>query len=383
MEAATSLERGRRGAAGNSVDLTIVVPTFNEKDNVPVLVERLAKSLGDCCSYEVIIVDDNSPDGTAEVAKRLAETRYPFLRVVVREKERGLATAIIEGMRRARGRYIVVMDADLQHPPEKVRELYRVAIETGADVVVASRYARGGGVKGWSRLRLLMSRTASLLAYLLVPESKATTDIMSGFFLVSRRLVEGRLGELRPRGYKILLEIIGRLKPGRIAEVPYVFGERERGESKLGFKTILDYVLHVLDLNEWRVVKNAVVGISGVVVLLATLHLLSDVAGVQALLAYPIALEASIVNNFSWNEAWVFRRRRTGGFRGTVKRFAKYHLAVALGAVTNYTVFALLHGFLGFGKYLSSLAGVAAGWIANYSFSEQVVWRARLARVKH
>ncbi len=198
--------------------------------------------------------------------------------------------------------------------------------------------------------------------------------------MVRKSLVEDRLDELRPRGYKILLEIIGRLRPSLVVDVPYVFGERAGGQSKLGFRTILDYVVHVLELNEWRIVKNAIVGVSGIGVLWLTLYLLTDIMGIRALLAYPVAIEASILNNFFWNDIWVFRKRRKGGARGFLARLGKYHLAVALGAIVNYSLFALLHGVLGLEKYLSSLIGIGSGWAANYLFSEQVVWEANVRK---
>ncbi|MET1101949.1 MAG: glycosyltransferase family 2 protein [Pyrodictiaceae archaeon] len=353
-------------------EITVIVPTYNERENIPILLRKVRDSLSKCCSYEIIIVDDDSPDGTGVYAEELSKREYPELYVIIRKGERGLASAIIEGARNACGRYIVVMDADLQHPPEVIPRMYEAAKRLGADLVVASRYVAGGGVEGWSRIRLLMSKGASFLAHLLVPETKNVKDVVSGFFLIRRDFLLPRIEQLRPRGYKILLDIIGRLRPNKIIEVPYIFKRRRAGRSKLGLKTLMDYVLHLLELNQWRIVKNAIVGVSGIGVLWFILYLLSDILGLNVLVSYPLAIEASIVNNFIWNDLWVFSSRRSE--RGFYVRLAKYHGAVAIGALTNYTTFAILHVLASVEKYLASLLGILLGFLANYLFSEHVVW---------
>ncbi len=358
-------------AGGDEPLLSIVVPTYNERENLPVLLRRIEEALRGV-DFEVIVVDDDSPDGTWMLAEELARERYPWLRVIRRVGVRGLASAVIDGFRASRGRYVAVMDADLQHPPEILAGMLRAALETGADVVVASRYVEGGGVEGWSRARLLVSRGATLLANLLLPESRATTDPMSGFFIVRRGLLEACIDRLKPRGYKILLEILVKCRPGLVVDYPYMFRRRLRGRSKLGFKTIIDYVIHVLELNEYRVFKNMAVGASGVAVLWLVLHVLSDILGVPALAAYAAAIEASIINNFAWNHLLVFRGRGEG--KSLARRLAEYHGAVALGAVINYAVFSILYGLLGVWKYAASLAGIVLGWAANYLMSEHRVW---------
>ncbi len=350
--------------------LSVVVPTYNERENLPILLERLEKSLRGV-EFEVIVVDDDSPDGTWRLALELARERYPWLRVVRRVGERGLASAVVRGFRESRGEYVVVMDADLQHPPEVVPRMLEAARSSGADLVVASRYVRGGGVRGWSRFRLLMSRWATVLAHLLVPESRCTSDPLSGFFLVSRGLISSCLDRLRPRGYKILLEVLVKCHPRRVVDVPYVFERRVYGRSKLGVGTIVDYLLHLLELQEYRVVKNALVGLTGVGVLLGVLHLLADVVGVPDKVAYAGAIEASIVNNYVLNDLLVFRgRRRVGFLRGLLE----YHGAVGVGALLNYATYALLTA-LGLWKYYAAVGGVLAGFLANYLLSEHVVWR--------
>jgi len=352
--------------------LSIVIPTYNERENLPILLERLEKTLHNI-DFETIVVDDDSPDRTWELARELARTKYPWLRVIRRVGERGLASAVIRGFSEARGEYVAVMDADLQHPPEVLPQLLKTALEEKADIVIASRYVRGGGVEGWSRLRLLISKTATLIAYLLLPEARRTSDPMSGFFLVKRKLLDKCINSLKPRGYKILLEILVKCKPDKIVDVPYVFRRRFAGKSKLGFRTTLDYIIHVLELNQYRVLKNAVVGASGLIVLWSTLYLLSDILNVDPLLAYPAAIEASIINNFFWNDKLVFRGR--GRQKPLCRRLVEYHGAVALGAATNYATFTPLYTLFHIDKYIASLVGVLAGFTLNYLASEHGVWK--------
>jgi dolichol-phosphate mannosyltransferase len=352
------------------IRLSVIVPTYNERENLEELLRRLDRALSGL-DFEVIVVDDDSPDGTWQLAEELARTKYPWLKVIRRRGRRGLASAIIDGVRASRGHYIVVMDADLQHPPELVPQLLRIAEREGAEVVVASRYAPGGGVEGWSRLRLLMSKVATLLAYALVPESKATTDPMSGFFLVSRRFMLPCIGRVKAQGYKLLLEVLARCKPSKVVDVAYVFARRLRGRSKLGLATVVDYLLQLLRLNEYRVFKMACVGALGLLVLYLANTLLKDILGVTRLISYAVAIEVSILHNFTLNNVWTFRRR---GRRGILSKLLSYHYAVAAGALTNYAVYQLLTNVVGLHDLPSILVGVAAGYLVNYMLAEHHVW---------
>ncbi len=357
-------------AGGSSVSLSIVVPTFNEAENIKLLIDRLARALRGI-SYEIVVVDDDSPDGTWRVAQELARKGYP-IRVIRRIGERGLGTAIVRGLREAQGEFIVVMDADLQHPPEVVPKLYEEALRSGADVVVASRYTKGGGVKGWSRIRLLISRAASLLAYVLLAESRRTSDPMSGFFLVRRSLVE-RL-RLEGRSWKVLLEILAKAPGARVSEVPYVFEQRRSGESKLGPRAMLDYVFDLLRLGEYRALKFVTVGATGTVVNLAVLWLLKGILGVTEYAAFPAAFETSLTWNFFLHDRWTFRgKRREPGPRGWLRYWARYHGA-ALGSMTSYLVIGIGLTKLGINYLLAGFTGIVVGFLANYLISQYGVW---------
>jgi dolichol-phosphate mannosyltransferase len=260
--------------------LSLVVPTYNERESLPVLVERVHKCLNSY-SYEIVVVDDNSPDGTAEVAESLS-SQYP-LRVICRKTERGLASAVVAGFRQARGEVLGVIDADLQHPPEMIPELLS-EIQKGADIAVASRYIPSGGVEGWSMKRKVISQGSAAVARLLLPSARRVKDPLSGFFLLRRRAIEGV--ELKPIGYKILLEVLVRGKADEVKEVPYVFRERAWGKSKLNVREEVNYLRHLFSLatsevGMKRFLKFCLVGLSGVGVNVGLLWLLNEVAGLS------------------------------------------------------------------------------------------------------
>jgi dolichol-phosphate mannosyltransferase len=226
------------------VDATIVLPTYNERATLPRLLRDLGEALrGSAASPEVLVVDDSSPDGTGQVAVSVGvglREVFPVI-VITRPGKSGLASAILEGVRRARGDVIVVMDSDLSHPPDTVPALLG-AVAGGADIAVGSRYVPGGGTSGWPWSRRLMSRGATWLAHVALRVSVA--DPMSGFFAARRRLFDD--APLLGLGYKILLELLVRHPDAVVSEVPYVFAERAGGRSKLNGAEMLNY-LRLLD----------------------------------------------------------------------------------------------------------------------------------------
>lgn len=229
------------------IQLSLVIPTYQERDNVVLLVQRLVTLLEPDYAgrYELIVVDDNSPDGTAAVALQLSQD-YPQLQVMRRRGERGLATAVIRGWQVGQGATLAVIDADLQHPPEVLLQQL-AAIAAGADLVVASRHVSGGGVSDWNIGRRILSRGAQLLGLLVLPGViSRVSDPLSGYFMVQRAAIAGP--QLNPVGYKILIEILARGTFDTIEEVSYVFQERQDGESKVTYKQYLEYIQHLLTL---------------------------------------------------------------------------------------------------------------------------------------
>jgi len=220
------------------ISISIVVPTYNEAQTLPVLARRLGSALAGS-DWELIVVDDGSPDGTADIAAALAPD-LP-VRVVRRAGKLGLASAVVDGFRAARGDVLVVMDADLSHPPELVPALVQ-EVASGADLVVGSRYVAGGGTVDWPLRRRIVSRVACLMGNVLVPVRDAT----SGFFALRPAVVEGV--RLNPIGFKIGFEVIARGRYKRVVEVPYTFRDREHGASKFGTREILNYGVQLLQV---------------------------------------------------------------------------------------------------------------------------------------
>jgi len=218
--------------------ISIVIPTYNEAKNIADLVMRIKASLLE--KYELIIVDDGSPDGTGAIAEKLAQ-EHP-IKVIHRGKKLGLASAVLEGFKVSSGDLLGVMDSDLSHPPEILPELLKEMELQGADIIVASRFAKGGGIANWPKLRLLSTNIAMFSVRLLTP----VKDPMSGFFILKTNVIKDVA--LIPRGFKILLEILVKGRYKKAVEFPFVFIDRVYGQSKLNLKTYSDFSAQLFDL---------------------------------------------------------------------------------------------------------------------------------------
>lgn len=225
--------------------ISVIVPTYNEAESLPMLARRLFAALQEAgLEGELVVVDDSSPDGTGDIAEELART-YP-MQVLHRPPKSGLASAVADGMARAAGDILVVMDADLSHPPEVVPRLVAPVAAGEADLAVASRYVRGGGVENWPLQRRFASWFANLLARPFVPMRDAT----SGFFALRPEVVRGVA--LDPIGFKIGLEVMAKGRYRRYVEVPYTFTDRRYGQSKFGLKEVRHYLRQLTRLMRKR-----------------------------------------------------------------------------------------------------------------------------------
>lgn len=358
------------------MDVSIIIPTYQEAENLRVLVPRVADVLDKArLRGEIIVVDDNSPDGTREACEALA-AEYP-LQLLVRENERGLSSAVIHGMNTARGEILLVMDADLSHPPEKIPELVEALSSEGAEFVIGSRYVpRGSTESGRGLFRWLDSRVATLLSRPLT----SLSDPMAGFFALRRSLFEAA-PKLDPIGYKIGLELIVKCRCRDVREVPISFGNRLHGESKLSFRERLDYLRHLRRLYEFRLgsvarpLQFALVGGTGSLVDVLFLSLLSPLLGFQP--ARALAIWIAMTWNFALNRSVTFSYARSGPILGQYVRFC---LACSLGAVINWTVSVGLHSFVEFFedyRVLAAVCGILAGFGFNYFLSSRVVFANR------
>lgn len=372
------------------VSFSLVIPTYNESKNIRTIVEILSGLLDAAIpgDYELIVVDDNSPDRTWEIAQALM-SEYPQLRVMRRTGERGLSTAVIRGWQAANGRILGVIDGDLQHPPKVLLQLL-TAIEQGADLAAASRHVEGGGVSSWSAVRRFLSRGAQLLGLVILPQVVGrVSDPMSGYFLVRRSAIAGHT--LSPVGYKILIEVLGRGNINQIAEVGYVFQERREGESKVTWKQYVDYLHHLLKLRLsrgrigrlrerfpiGRFIRFGVVGFSGVFVDMAVFHLLRRFIGLGLTRSTIISAEVAIINNFLWNDAWTFSdmSSQQKGWHKRIKRFLKFNIICLAGVILQTLIVNFLFNVLGVNEYLAKLIAIALVTFWNFWINLKLSWR--------
>jgi dolichol-phosphate mannosyltransferase len=227
----------------NTTKLSLIIPTYNEGKNISELVKRIENSLNHI-PFEIIIVDDNSPDGTGKIAQAL-NSKYGNIKILTRSGKLGLSSAVLEGFKKADSSVLSVIDADMQHPPEILAKMYD-KIREGHDLVVASRYIDGGGAENWKLHRILLSRGATMIAHLLLPGTRKIKDVMSGCFMFRNEALDHT--NLSPIGFKILLEIMAKSEFDNVAEVPYIFGNRRNGKSNLSVKEMQNYIMHVLQI---------------------------------------------------------------------------------------------------------------------------------------
>lgn len=363
------------------VKLSLVIPTYNESKNIGTLIDELERLLtpvlGD--AFELIVVDDDSPDQTWRIALEIA-AHEPRVRVMRRQDERGLSTAVIRGWQVARGEVLAVMDADLQHPPDVNLGLLE-QIERGAELAAGSRHVVGGGVSDWSLIRRVLSRGAQLLGLLILPAVLSRlTDPMSGYFMVRRSALAGV--ELDPLGYKILIEVVARGRIRWIGEVGYVFRERVEGESKVTWRLYLQYLGHLLRLR-WvtlpysRFFKFCVVGASGVLVDMAILFLLSDprALGLGLTRSKIVAGETALLTNFLLNDAWTFGDTPVQrGWRPKFRRFLGFNAICGVGLILNVAFLNLFFNVFELNRYIANAFAIVlvTGW--NYWLNRQLNW---------
>ncbi len=369
--------------ANSGFDLTVIIPTFNERENIEAIIRAVEEVLaGAGIRGEILVVDDSSTDGTIPVVRAL-EATLPNLRLVVRTSDPGLSQSVVEGISLARAEVIQVIDADFSHPPDLIPRFFG-EIKGGADVVIGSRYMKGGSVENWPLRRLVISLGATALARIFLPD---LTDSGGNFFAVRREVVEG--APLRPRGYKILFEILCKGRWQHAREIPFVFRDRRAGSSKLAASVVRDYLGQLADISfhalarregavwkEWRkALSFGVVGLSGIVVNMGLLAILTRYGGLYYLFSSIIAIEASIVNNFFWNDRWTFGGDPAHRKRPFLERIGYFHAICLGGAAINWLFLYALTQFAGIYYLLSNLAGILAGFFWNYLVNRNVTWR--------
>ena len=355
-------------------ELSVVVPTFCERDNVAELVRRLGLSLAGI-RWEVIFVDDDSPDGTAEMVRSLAAD-FPHVRCIQRIGRRGLSSACVEGLLSSSAPFVAVMDADLQHDEAALLQMLAALQLDDVDIVVGSRYVAGGSVGGWDGRRVAVSRLATWMSHLVVPST--LHDPMSGFFMLKRSVFLGCVRQLSGLGFKILVDLFASSPlPLRFKEVPVTFRMRYAGESKLDSQAAWNFAMLLLDklvghVVPVRFVAFALIGGLGVFVHMAALAMLHKGYGAPFAASQAAATGVAMVFNFAVNNAITYRDRRLTGqawFRGLLSFVA----VCGVGAVANIGVANYLFGHDG-DWVLAALSGILVSAVWNYAVTSVYTW---------
>ena len=357
-------------------ELTIVVPTFNEKANIPLLVDRLVQLLTSC-DWEVIFVDDNSPDGTAAAARAIgaSDSRVRCIRRIGR---RGLAGACLEGMLASQARYVAVMDADLQHDEGLLVPMLEALRAGRADVAVASRYLDGGSAAGLSKQRSRVSRGSNTLVRLLLGID--LTDPMSGHFMIRCDELEAIAPSLSTQGFKILLDILATARGSlRTIELPSTFRERQHGESKLDSKIALDFAALVTakltnDAVSARFLLFCMVGLTGIGIHLSILSALL-ITNLSFGAAQAFATIGAIAWNFVLNNLFTYRDQRLTGWH-FVTGLIRFQVICAIGAISNVGIATWIYDY-DETWWIAGLGGALIGTVWNFVVSAALVWRQR------
>lgn len=408
------------------IDLSVIVPTYNESENILHLLESIRKKIPPSLSAEIIVVDDNSPDRTGELAERFSQTlekgnievqdsssteRKPHggdsnsivsgqakfsVSVMHRDEKKGLVSAIMDGIKSSKGQYILVMDADFSHSPDVIPKMVKELSSPDVDIVVASRYVRGGSIIGWPFKRRLISKGAVKLARYSLRLNKQITDPMSGFFALKRYIIDNV--KIDSAGYKILLEILVKSSDANVKEIPYTFTNRKAGKSKLDNAVIWDYIKAVYHLyrygrksskaTSWlvRVKKDRTVlflskagrfytvGASGLLInyIVSVLLFNSSVASLGYIQATIGGIIVSNISNFLLNKVWTFEDRDFT-LRKTLRQYGLFAAITSGGAAIQLGVLQVLLQS-GFSYEVSLLMAVGIASISNFLLNKKLTF---------
>jgi dolichol-phosphate mannosyltransferase len=411
------------------VDLSVIIPTYNESENILRLLESIIKNLPSSFVSEIIVVDDNSPDRTGEIVEaytlkhhrnspliepeEIYQEQNPYsvqytasdgteyipsvsqcsIKVLHRPEKKGLIPAILEGIGYSSGRYILVMDADFSHSPERIPEMVTELEDPKIDMVVASRYAKGGSIKGWPLRRRLISKGAVKIAKYGLPIQKEVEDPMSGFFALKRNIVEGI--KIDSAGYKILLEILVKAKNVRVKEIPYIFTDRKAGKSKLDKGVMFDYIKAVYHLYRYGQRSNKTtegqkreekrksvlffskagrfytVGASGLLLnyFVSIFLTNSSIANLGYIQATIVGIIVSNISNFFLNKAWTFEDRDFS-IKRTLRQYGLFAAITAGGAIIQLgSLYVFLGSGLDYG--ISLIFAVALASVSNFLLNKK------------
>ncbi len=361
--------------AAKAPELTLVIPTLNERENIAPLLERLELVLAGT-RWEVIFVDDDSRDGTPEEVREIGRID-PRVRCLHRIGRRGLSTACIEGILASTSPYIAVMDADLQHDEVLLPAMLSTLREEPYDLVIGSRYVQGGGIGHWDSTRANISGFATKLSRMICKAEIA--DPMSGFFMLKREVFERAVRKLSGQGFKILLDLMASSpQPPRFKELPYEFRQRRYGESKLDTMVAWEFGMLLADKLVGHVIPVrfalfALIGGLGLIVHLATLWTGLTLAGFSFIVAQTVATMVAMTSNFFLNNLFTYRDQRLKGLR-LIRGLLSFYLICSVGAVANVGLAAFFYNWRQI-WWLAGVAGVIVGSVWNYAVSSVFTWK--------
>ena len=373
--------------------LSVIIPTYNESQNITKMLDIVSSCLPAAANAEIIVVDDNSPDGTGKIAEEYARkartTGTCEIRIINRKDEKGLSSAILTGIRASVGESVVVMDSDFSHPPETIAKMIEEMKRSNCDIVVASRYVEGGSITGWPFKRKLISRGATKIAQRSL--GIKIKDPMSGFFAFRRHII--RNINFDAIGYKILLEILVKARGAKVREIPYNFTDRKSGKSKLDRTVISDYVRSVWKLYRYgkpekerrtsvRFLSKAgrfyTVGASGLLVNYLVSFLFGAVfSNLWYIYATMIGIVFSMTSNFVLNKIWTFEDRNTTTKR-TLVQYITFLAFSSIGAAFQLGMVYLLVGTEHMSYALSLFVSVAVASIGNFILNKKWTFKEKV-----
>ena len=355
--------------------ITIVVPTYKEAKNIPVLTKELHRALDSArMTYSIVVVDDNSNDGTVEAVSSL-KSEYP-IQLLVRKNEKGLSSAVVAGIRLAQGDIIVVMDADLSHPPVRVPELVRQISENHAEFAIGSRFVPGGSAPHFNWFRKLNALVSKIMAFPFV----RVKDPMAGFFAFPRSIMTD-IDKLNPLGFKIGLEIMVKCAPKKIIEIPIEFQDRLYGESKLSIKEQVNYLLHLWRLFNYKyhiiaeMFRFGIVGLLGMVIDLSCVRIAFGSFDIPFRYSRIIGFVIALTFNFFLNKKFNFKKAKQ---RNTYLQYGEFLAVCLAGFSVNWLIsVGLFERFAFFNTHylVASFFGVLGGFVVNFCGSKFLVFR--------
>lgn len=355
--------------------VSIIVPTYREAQNIPVLVERIDRSMrnSNLC-YEIVVVDDDSNDGIIDTVEDL-KVKYDIT-LKVRKGVRGLSSAVLAGFRIAKGDIYVVIDADLSHEPERIPDLVDHIISGQSEFTIGSRFIEGGSASNFNAYRRLNAWVSKTLAR---PLTKAN-DPLAGFFALPRRILNNH-ADLDPLGFKIGLEIMVKCSPERITEVPIQFQKRLHGESKLSIKEQIKYLIHVKRLYEYKFktlsefIKFSLIGCSGMVVDLSFTYVAKDIWLLPFYIARAVGFIFALTSNFLLNRRFTFAKAQEGN---VIRQYASFFIVSIFGFLINWSISVYLYHTVPFfhSHYLIvSFIGILGALIVNFTGNKYITFR--------